>query len=153
MSAGILSFLARWCFDIWNSLNKAKRQEARTAYLKFRDAFTPFVRHLEMNDVNLNNLITDTFREHDDARRNYIWCLKLSVRERFDAKWKEYKEQYDQVGKLEELRIARDCSPFDNEKIATHKQMYDDLWEKQDERRKNMPRIINELLDVAEIKL
>ncbi len=148
----ILTFLGRQWGNIFVDLNKAKGQEARAAYLEFVKAFTPFISHLEKDDVNLNNLIVEEFIKHDLARRNFIGYLKGSRRKRFDTKWLEYKKHYNQVQKLEsEYRKAN--TSFDKEIIEAYTKMKDEMWERQDDRRKDLLNIIQKLLEITERKL
>lgn len=100
INISILSFLTRWWVDTFAGLNKAKRVEARAAYLKFAETFTPFIRHLELEDTNLDSLIEEEFPKHDLARYNFMRYLDASCRKRFDEKWLQYKKHYEQIAEV-----------------------------------------------------
>ncbi len=156
INISILSFLTRWWVDTFAGLNKAKRVEARAAYLKFAETFTPFIRHLELEDTNLDSLIEEEFPKHDLARYNFMRYLDASCRKRFDEKWLQYKKHYEQIAEVhKQWETVRLSSRVDNEhrqNFARVEALKTEMWNSRDNRRKDLLNVIQKILEIAERK-
>lgn len=127
------------------------RQEFRTAYAKFAETFSFYLQQLETGATTLNILIVSEFSKHDLARRDFIRYLSKSRKRQFNLKWMEYEEKYYQVKNFGVLgmciAIAPDTAELEKAKCSPEVM---EKWEL--DRRKELHKIVHDLLQIAENK-
>jgi hypothetical protein len=147
----ILGYLGGKIIEISVQRQRDDRQELRTAYAKFAEIFSFYLQQLETGDTTLNVLIVSEFPKHDLARRDFIRHLNKSRKKQFDHKWQQYEEKYYQVKSLGALGMCVALAPneFELEK-AKCSPIEMENWEL--DRRRELHKIIHELLKIAEQK-
>lgn len=123
-----------------------KREKCDKEYSDFKSTFLNFIKCLEEPEISLNTMILSEFPIHNDARRKFIHNIKGSRLNRFNKKWAEYEEEYNQVKNLGVFGIAAAIAPSHEALInATH--LDAEHWELA--RKKKIHRIITQLLKIS----
>jgi hypothetical protein len=147
----IFGYLSGKLIEIFVQRQRDDRQEFRTAYAKFTESFSFYLQQLETGETTLNVLILSEFPKHDLARRDFIRLLSKSRKKQFDLKWKQYEEKYYQIKNLGVLGMCTAIAPSEFE-LERAKCTPGDMEKWELDRRRELHKIIHELLKIAEKK-
>jgi hypothetical protein len=147
----ILGYVAGKVIEVLVVRRRDNRQEFRSAYVKFAETFTDYFQALDNIEITLNTLIVGEFSKHDLAMRNFLRFLDGRRKKKFLRKWYEYEQKYYQIKQLGPMGMAVAIAPSDVDinKVG-HKPEEMIRWDVN--RRKELYKIINELLQIADKK-
>ena len=125
------------------------RNEYRTDYAKLCDAFAHAIDQLKTGGTTLNLLILSEYPNHKTTTSNFISHLSGKQRIRFQEKWDEYKNIYQQLNNMGPVWFAATTAIIPTPNRPTTPQNLD-RYEK--ERTQYILKLFHELLEIAKIK-
>lgn len=105
---------------------------------------------MEDNGTSLNYILLTEFKGHLAAKNIFIRNLKGKRLERFNQKWAQYEEQYQEVNGLGVFGVGAAIAP---NLEALHGAGPDDPKKWEADRKQKIHSIITELLEIAKIKI
>ncbi len=146
----ILVLLTGWFIHIRYQEVSKKRERFDTEYTAFKNEFFDFKDVLESEEISLNVYILSEYDRHKRAKDVFIHNLKGSGLKQFNLKWTEYEHKYNQIKDLGPFGIATAIAP-DAYSLQNAEPGDPSKWERN--RKMQINNIINELLEIAKIKI
>ena len=146
----ILCVLIAWFIRIRYKEVSDKRANFVTEYSDFANCFLVFIECLNSKDIALNPEIRTGFPQHKKAKHAFIQNLRGRRLDRFNKKWVEYENEYNQVNDLGVFGIAAAIAPS-SEALAQATSNDAPNWEI--DRKKRIHHIITELLKISKVKI
>lgn len=133
------------------SLWRTRRNEYRSDYAAFCEAFSHTISQLKSGDTTLNLLVLGEFPRHEAAADKFIVCLPGNQRSRFQEKFNEYRNIYLFLKELGEPWMAAAVAIAPSEEtLENHTPGDADKWEH--DRSNELYNLIHELLEISKIK-
>ena len=123
-----------------------KREKFNNEYSDFTDSFLEFIECLESKTIGLNSSILSEFLQHRRAKDVFIHNLKGLRRWRFNKKWAEYEEEYNEVADRDVFTRYAAIAP-NREALEKATSLDAEQWEI--DRKKKIHRILNQLFKIS----
>ena len=146
----ILIALVGWFVTIRYKEVSQKRVKFNEEYFKFSEPLLHFAVGIQDKKVALNYALSTTFKTHRLLKDVFIRNLKGKRLKKFNEKWTQYEEQYQEVNSLGVFGIGAAIPP---NLEALHKAGPDDPPKWEADRKQKIHSIITELLKIAKIKI
>jgi len=127
-----------------------KREKFDQEYSKFSEPLLHFLNAIEDNGTSLNYILRTGYKSHLAAKNIFIRNLKGKRLERFNQKWAQYEEKYQEVNGLGACSVGVAIPP---NLEALHRVGPDDPKKWEADRKRKIHSIITELLKIAKIKI
>lgn len=140
---------------VWLGWYKSILDRYNAACSIFAETFTPFLRDLTGRSRNVDLVIKENFSNQEVAWRNFMPYLSPRRRNRCEALWLKYENEYKQINKLERM-LTIELPAAQGEEHRKKFQEYEvlcDRFKPQNERKKELYNTIGELLRITKRKL
>ena len=127
-----------------------KRTKFDAEYSKFSDPLHHFLNAIHDNAVSLNNFLLTEFNNHKSVKEFFVKNLRGRRLKRFNQKWAEYEDEYNQV---KDLGVTGPVVAIAPSLEALHGAGLDDAKKWETDRKQKIHSIIAELLKIAKAKI
>lgn len=146
----ILCVLIGWLIRIRYKEVCQKREDISKEYAKFADPLLHFINAIQDKKISLNASLLSEFDSHKTAKDIFVQNLKGRRLDRFNQKWSEYEDEYNQVSNLGIFGITTAIAP--SQEALAHATTGDAAnWEA--DRKKRIHYIITELLKISKVRI
>ena len=146
----ILCVLVGWFIHIRYKEVSRKRTKSDQEYSNFAEPLSHFITSIQDKKVHLNYALSTEFENHRLLKDIFIMNLRGHRLRRFNEKWAQYEEHYQEVAKHGAFGIGAAIAPSLE---ALQGATPDDPPNWEAAKKKEVHSIISELLKIAKVKI